>query len=663
MAAELGRPVWEPRDKGANNGHDELLVFGYSCKLFRDNEKALFLDKGKHLIPWMGNSELMVDRYDVRGAVCDLTEVEASSKGDQLEEMTEEERAEEERCDYERYFALYHDEYQYQAYQDEEAKRLMAELGSDVYAYSQVGFNYDGQVPVSEAVGLTEEHGAEQLQDENHQTVDKEEQTTGYFPEADEDTFIPPPELSVPQGMVVPETVKQNKIIVKTSKFIVTQGGQMEIVIKTKQAGNPMFSFLSFDNPLNAYYKHMVAMIKNGRYRPADEVERVKSRRESDGNGGQYLHPSLSAGIKPDLAPGTPTPVHRPSADCAYSKLIHKIKEKQKNTAVVERIDSPAPTSPSVPIPTAVSTPIATPATVVLEPQNQDKKKVLSDITPVGSPKITSLVDYPSFNRTKECDSDDDLDGKSESLTSNTESTSEYSSIKWPPPDVQMVIDKMASYIIKNGADFEAMVRSRDDPRFSFLKTEHEYYPYYRCKIRLYNEVYGDIFKEGGEHCTHPDKYPSLNNDGGGRVIGVGGGNGSDVGGSGGLSSSNSKKEKRTNAKQPSTISFSIKSREQEVNLDRHSTFPVESSSTDDEDMEEEEREKRRIEREERRRKRKLKEKEERERREREERERKEKEEREKMEKIEESTDASGDNEDVYDIFKYGKLTHLLILC
>ncbi|KAK8747077.1 hypothetical protein OTU49_016979, partial [Cherax quadricarinatus] len=435
----------------------------------------------------------------VRGAVCDLTEVEASSKGDQLEEMTEEERAEEERCDYERYFALYHDEYQYQAYQDEEAKRLMAELGSDVYAYSQVGFNYDGQVPVSEAVGLTEEHGAEQLQDENHQTVDKEEQTTGYFPEADEDTFIPPPELSVPQGMVVPETVKQNKIIVKTSKFIVTQGGQMEIVIKTKQAGNPMFSFLSFDNPLNAYYKHMVAMIKNGRYRPADEVERVKSRRESDGNGGQYLHPSLSAGIKPDLAPGTPTPVHRPSADCAYSKLIHKIKEKQKNTAVVERIDSPAPTSPSVPIPTAVSTPIATPATVVLEPQNQDKKKVLSDITPVGSPKITSLVDYPSFNRTKECDSDDDLDGKSESLTSNTESTSEYSSIKWPPPDVQMVIDKMASYIIKNGADFEAMVRSRDDPRFSFLKTEHEYYPYYRCKIRLYNEVYGDIFKEGGE--------------------------------------------------------------------------------------------------------------------------------------------------------------------
>ncbi|XP_071534654.1 uncharacterized protein su(w[a]) [Panulirus ornatus] len=631
MASEYGRTVWEARDKDANSGHEELLVFGYSCKLFRDNEKALYLDKGKHLIPWMGNSDLMVDRYDVRGALYDLKEAESGGGGDRWGGLTEEEKAEEERCDYERYFALYHDEFQYQAYQDEEAKRLMAELGSDTYAYSQVGFNYDGQT--AETVGLTGEQVVEQQLKNDHQEVnDQQKQNVGYFPEGDEDTFLPPPELSVPHGMVVPETVKQNKIIVKTSKFIVAQGGQMEIVIKTKQAGNPMFSFLSFDHPLNAYYKHMVAMIKSGRYRPADEVDRVKSRRDSDGNGGQYLHPSLSAGIKPDLAPGTPTPVHKPSADCAYSKLIHKIKEKQKNTAVVERVDSPAPASPAVSAP-VTSTPVVTPATDTPDPQSQEKKKVPGDSTPVGSPKISSLVDYPSFNRTKECDSDDDVDGKSENSSNNAGSTSEYSNIKWPPPDVQMVIDKMASYIIKNGPEFEAMVRSRDDPRFSFLKKTHEYYPYYRCKIRLYNEVYGDIFKEGSELSSFQDKHTVVTSNGAGV----------------------NKKEKRGN-KQPSTISFSIKSREQEVNLDRHSTFPVESSSTDDEDMEEEERERRRIEREERRRKRKLKEKEERERREREERERKEKEEREKMmEKAEESTDASGDNDDVYDIFKYAQ--------
>lgn len=70
MAAEYGRSIWEPRDKEGNNGHEDLLVFGYSCKLFRDNDKALYLDKGNHLIPWMGDNSVMVDRYVRRQFGC-----------------------------------------------------------------------------------------------------------------------------------------------------------------------------------------------------------------------------------------------------------------------------------------------------------------------------------------------------------------------------------------------------------------------------------------------------------------------------------------------------------------------------------------------------------------------------------------------------------------
>lgn len=42
---------------------DELLVFGYACKLFRDDTKGLLEDSGQLLIPWMGDSSLMVDRW------------------------------------------------------------------------------------------------------------------------------------------------------------------------------------------------------------------------------------------------------------------------------------------------------------------------------------------------------------------------------------------------------------------------------------------------------------------------------------------------------------------------------------------------------------------------------------------------------------------------
>lgn len=124
---------WSNSDSGIlrkthlTDNHDDLLVFGYACKLFRDDEKALYIDQGKHLIPWMGDETLKIDRlvlvkysneltffciicrYDCRGALSDLRKYEASREGYDAMRwlgLSEKERQLEELCDKERYYSL-----------------------------------------------------------------------------------------------------------------------------------------------------------------------------------------------------------------------------------------------------------------------------------------------------------------------------------------------------------------------------------------------------------------------------------------------------------------------------------------------------------------------------------------------------------------------------
>lgn len=58
-----------------------------------------------------------------------------------------------------------------------------------------------------------------------------------------------------------------------------------------------------------------------------------------------------------------------------------------------------------------------------------------------------------------------------------------------PPQDQQVIIDKMASYVARNGNDFELIVKMKGDPRFSFLDTSHKYNPYYRHKRSFYERI------------------------------------------------------------------------------------------------------------------------------------------------------------------------------
>lgn len=65
MAADWLNPRVKGKEK-ATDEKEELFVFGYACKLFRDDERVLSIDKGSHLIPWMGDDKLLIDRSVIK---------------------------------------------------------------------------------------------------------------------------------------------------------------------------------------------------------------------------------------------------------------------------------------------------------------------------------------------------------------------------------------------------------------------------------------------------------------------------------------------------------------------------------------------------------------------------------------------------------------------
>lgn len=62
-SSSMGRSRhYEQQQRQQQQEHNDLFVFGYSCKLYRDSEKFVVVSSGRNLIPWMGNDELLIDR-------------------------------------------------------------------------------------------------------------------------------------------------------------------------------------------------------------------------------------------------------------------------------------------------------------------------------------------------------------------------------------------------------------------------------------------------------------------------------------------------------------------------------------------------------------------------------------------------------------------------
>ncbi|GAB1290218.1 Splicing factor, suppressor of white-apricot homolog [Apodemus speciosus] len=489
-----------PGGTGTGGNRVELLVFGYACKLFRDDERALAQEQGQHLIPWMGDHKILIDRYDGRGHLHDLSAYDAEyATWNRDYQLSEEEARVEALCDEERYLALHTDLLEEEARQEEEYKRLSEALAEDGN-YSAVGFTY-GSDYYDPSEPTEEEEPSKQREKNEAENL-----------EENEEPFIAPLGLSVPSDVELPPTAKMHAIIERTANFVCKQGAQFEIMLKAKQARNSQFDFLRFDHYLNPYYKFIQKAMKEGRYTVLAESKSEEKKKsgptsdneeEDDEEDGSYLHPSLFASKKSSRLEELMKPLKVVDPDHPLAALVRKAQADSSAPAPPTADGTPA--QPSQVEYTADSTVAAMYYSYYMLPDGTyclappppgiDVATYYSTlpagVTVSSSPGVTTTVPPPPGTTPPPPPTTAD---SSSGVTSTTTTTSALAPVAIipPPPDIQPVIDKLAEYVARNGLKFETSVRAKNDQRFEFLQPWHQYNAYYEFKKQFF------LQKEGG---------------------------------------------------------------------------------------------------------------------------------------------------------------------
>ena len=227
-----------------------------------------------------------------------------------------------------------------------------------------------------------------------------------------------------------PPTVKLFRAIEKTALFLAGQGIQMEILLKAKQSGNPVFDFLSVDNPLHPFYRHLVSLVKSGQYKRGKQ-----SSPESTPKAPPPIAPLIHV---PRPAAAAPSSIaFKPSEDCAYSQLVNRLKPTVPAVNPAPPLSSQEPsssypndTTPTYPSP---SQPPNNGAIAPIVASYGDTRWGPQVAPPNGS---SSNPNYPPPFVPP---------GPPQSPV-----TVPPGPIIIPPPDVQPVIDKMARYICRS---------------------------------------------------------------------------------------------------------------------------------------------------------------------------------------------------------------------
>ncbi|KAH7650963.1 mRNA splicing factor domain-containing protein [Dioscorea alata] len=402
----------------------DLEVIGRHALLFDDDTTSAFVNSREALVPWIHDSSLFIDRYDVRHLLDQIP----SRK---LHARSVSEDPSQSDLDLERYLDL--------PPPDQHADGD----GDDSLL--------DGTYEARNGTELAG-HGAYQAvpfsSGDNVDAVISDSGTGISCP-----GFRP--NFALPDRLLtnLPPTEKLHQIISRTALFVSEHGGQSEIILRVKQGNNPTFGFLMPDHHLHPYYRFLV---DHPELLKADDSSKPQNEKSPDNEGNQTHVPASGALSLLGSVYGSGE-----EDDMVLQTDSNQMEIQCSSVVASERTGS--------------SVCLASKDNVASKNQ---AASIVKDKTLSSRKKNSVNTASPSDASKKKRKDENASHG---SISRPLVMSSDKPSILEPPSFLKRVIDKIVEFIHRNGKDFEAVLIEQDKAhgRFPFLLPTNQYHPYY----------------------------------------------------------------------------------------------------------------------------------------------------------------------------------------
>ncbi|KAJ0985797.1 hypothetical protein J5N97_004153 [Dioscorea zingiberensis] len=407
----------------------DLEVVGRHTLLFDDDTTSAFVNSLEALVPWIHDSSLLIDRYDVRHLLDRIPSRKLYPRAAPQDPSQSE-------LDLERYLDLPPDHQAGDGGDDSHRNDASTEAkkGSEFAAhgaYQAVPLSYGDIVlsvePVISDSGIS---------------------CSGFRP------HFPLPDSLLTN---LPPTEKLHQIISRTALFVSEHGGQSEIILRVKQGNNPTFGFLMPDHHLHPYYRFLV---DHPELLKADDSSKSQKEISSDNEGNETQVPATGALSLLGSVYGSGE-----DDDIALQADTDQMEIHISSVAASER------TGPSVSLASKDKVASKNQAALTVKDKTFTSRKKSSVNTASSSDG--------SNKKTK--DDSTTHDSIFRPWVPETDMSSNKHLILEPPSLLKRVIDKIVEFIRRNGKDFEAVLIEQDkaNGKFPFLLPTNQYHPYY----------------------------------------------------------------------------------------------------------------------------------------------------------------------------------------